>query len=307
MFALVFPGQGSQSIGMLSASGDAVRDTFSQASEVLGYDLWKLVSEGPEAQLNATEFTQPALLCTSVALHRLWREQYDPEPACLAGHSLGEYSALVAGGALGFEEAVRLVQLRGQLMQQSLGGSEGAMAAILGLDADVISDFCRQAEGVAVAANLNAPGQTVISGERGTVEAVAELCKQNGARRAVLLPVSVPSHSPLMEPVRRPFGAAIAEASLRTASTPVIQNSTAAPHLAPDEIAANLTDQLTAPVRWVESVEQIQKMAVRVIVEIGPGKVLSGLNRRIAPDLTHLNVSQAGEIAEAIAALEENA
>ncbi|MBF2754302.1 MAG: ACP S-malonyltransferase [Gammaproteobacteria bacterium AqS3] len=290
---------------MLSASEGAVLHTFSQASEVLGYDLWKLISEGPEAQLNSTEFTQPALLCTSIALHRLWRERHGAEPACLAGHSLGEYSALVAGGALDFEDAVHLVQLRGRLMQQSLGEGEGAMAAILGLEAEVIGDFCRQAGGAVVAANLNAPGQTVISGERAAVEAVCALCKQGGARRALLLPVSVPSHSPLMEPVRAPFSEAIAGVSLRPASTPIIQNSTAAPHQSSDEIAANLTEQLTAPVRWVESVGRIQAMGVRSIVEIGPGKVLSGLNRRIAPDLTHLNVSQAGDIDGVVAALEE--
>ena len=260
--AFVFPGQGSQSLGMLAELGAQqalVRDTFAEASEALGYDLWALVQNGPEERLNQTDKTQPAILTVSIALWRLWLAEGGARPAFVAGHSLGEYSALVAAESLAFADAVKLVERRGQLMQQAVPAGQGGMAAILGLeDADVLAACAEAAQGEVVSAvNFNAPGQVVIAGAAAAVERAIEACKARGAKRAVALPVSVPSHCELMRPDL-------------------------------DTLRRDLLAQLYSPVRWVESIQLLAEKGVTELVECGPGKVLAGLNRRCAKGInTH--------------------
>lgn len=284
--AFVFPGQGSQSVGMLAelaAQYDEVTDTFSQASEVLGYDLWELVQNGPEDQLNETARTQPAMLSAGIAVWRVWQQQSDFLPAYMAGHSLGEYSALVASGALQFDDAVRLVEQRGQLMQAAVPAGEGAMAAILGLsDADV-ETACQQAssEGVVEAVNFNAPGQVVIAGHRQAVEKATEYAQTAGAKRAMLLPVSVPSHCELMLGAADKLADLLKETEIQLPTIPVVHNASVTVSATADDIRAQLARQLHSPVRWVESVQWLQQQGVDSLVECGPGKVLAGLARRI--------------------------
>lgn len=284
--AIVFPGQGSQSLGMLSGlASDHVQviDVFEQASDVLGYDLWQLVQDGPVDELNETDKTQPAMLAAGVAVWRLWQDAGGAVPAVLAGHSLGEYTALVCAGALDFQEAVSLVEERGRCMQSAVPAGTGAMAAILGLDDIAVAVVCEQAaDGDVVSpVNYNSPGQVVIAGHVGAVERAIVLAKEAGAKRAVQLPVSVPSHCALMQPAAEQFADRLNKAVIKTPLIKIIQNVDATLHDDPDMIRANLDRQLYSPVQWVGSVQAMGKQGVTRIIEAGPGKVLTGLCKRI--------------------------
>lgn len=283
--AFVFPGQGSQALGMLSniaAEHTVIQDTFAEASSALGYDLWKLVQEGPKEQLDQTDKTQPAILTASVALWRLWCEQTDVLPSYVAGHSLGEYSALVAADSLPFAEAVKLVELRGQLMQKAVPAGQGAMAAILGLTDDEVIVACAEAAlgQVVSAVNFNAPGQVVIAGNTDAVARAIEVCKAKGAKRALPLPVSVPSHCELMRPAAEQFADSLAAATWKNPAIAIVQNVTADVSRDLQTLKENLLAQLYNPVRWVESMQILAKLGVTTFVECGPGKVLGGLNKR---------------------------
>lgn len=304
--ALVFPGQGSQQLGMLgdlAAEHGIIQQTFAEASEALGFDLWAMVQQGPESDLNATKNTQPALLTSSVALWRLWEQLGGQTPSTVAGHSLGEYSALVCAGALDFADGVKLVQLRGQLMQAAVPAGSGAMAAILGLDdADVVAACAAAAQGDVVSAvNFNCPGQVVIAGQKDAVARGVEACKAAGAKRAVELPVSVPSHCALMQPAAVKLGEALAGINLRMPAISVIHNVNAAPATDVAELRDLLVRQLYSPVRWTESVLAMQARGVETLVECGPGKVLSGLNKKVD---RALNIANIGDVAGLEKALE---
>lgn len=293
--AFVFPGQGSQSLGMLSELGaqqHVIIDTFAKASAALGYDLWALTQQGPEEQLNQTDKTQPAILAASVALWRLWQAEGGPRPAFVAGHSLGEYSALVAAGSLPFADAVKLVELRGQLMQQAVPAGQGGMAAILGLeDADVLAACAEAAQGEVVSAvNFNAPGQVVIAGSAAAVERAIEACKAKGAKRAMALPVSVPSHCDLMRPAAERFAASVEAIAWQAPQIPLVQNVSAAVVADLDTLKRDLLAQLYSPVRWVESMVALGDRGVTSLVECGPGKVLSGLNKRCVKGVSTYNL-----------------
>ncbi|HSG02965.1 MAG TPA: ACP S-malonyltransferase [Marinobacterium sp.] len=304
--AFVFPGQGSQQLGMLgdlAAEHSIIEQTFSEASEALGFDLWQLVQQGPDERLNATENTQPALLASSMALWRLWQQHGGETPAIVAGHSLGEYSALVCAGAIDFADGVKLVQLRGQLMQAAVPVGTGAMAAILGLaDADVVAACAAAAKGDVVSAvNFNCPGQVVIAGQKDAVARGVEACKEAGAKRAVELPVSVPSHCELMRPAAERLGEALAAIEVRMPSISVIHNVNAAAAQDVAELRDLLVRQLYSPVRWTESVQAMQATGVQNLIECGPGKVLSGLNKKVD---RALNVANIGDVAGLAKALE---
>ncbi|MCW8160400.1 ACP S-malonyltransferase [Stutzerimonas stutzeri] len=293
--AFVFPGQGSQSLGMLAELGaqqHVIIDTFAEASAALGYDLWALTQQGPEEQLNQTDKTQPAILAASVALWRLWQAEGGPRPAFVAGHSLGEYSALVAAGSLPFADAVKLVELRGQLMQQAVPAGQGGMAAILGLeDADVLAACAEAAQGEVVSAvNFNAPGQVVIAGSAAAVERAIEACKAKGAKRAMALPVSVPSHCDLMRPAAERFAASVEAIAWQAPQIPLVQNVSAAVVAELDALKRDLLAQLYSPVRWVESMVALGDRGVTSLVECGPGKVLSGLNKRCVKGVSTYNL-----------------
>lgn len=293
--AFVFPGQGSQSLGMLAELGaqqHVIIDTFAEASAALGYDLWALTQQGPEEQLNQTDKTQPAILAASVALWRLWQAEGGPRPAFVAGHSLGEYSALVAAGSLPFADAVKLVELRGQLMQQAVPAGQGGMAAILGLeDADVLAACAEAAQGEVVSAvNFNAPGQVVIAGSAAAVERAIEVCKAKGAKRAMALPVSVPSHCDLMRPAAERFAASVEAIAWQAPQIPLVQNVSAAVVADLDALKRDLLAQLYSPVRWVESMVALGDRGVTSLVECGPGKVLSGLNKRCVKGVSTYNL-----------------
>src|SRR3989344_725864 len=293
--AFVFPGQGSQSLGMLAELGAqqyVIIDTFAEASAALGYDLWALTQQGPEEQLNQTDKTQPAILAASVALWRLWQAEGGPRPAFVAGHSLGEYSALVAAGSLPFADAVKLVELRGQLMQQAVPAGQGGMAAILGLeDADVLAACAEAAQGDVVSAvNFNAPGQVVIAGSAAAVERAIEACKAKGAKRAMALPVSVPSHCDLMRPAAERFAASVEAIAWQAPQIPLVQNVSAAVVADLDALKRDLLAQLYSPVRWVESMVALGDRGVTSLVECGPGKVLSGLNKRCVKGVNTYNL-----------------
>ncbi|HDR0999874.1 TPA: ACP S-malonyltransferase [Pasteurella multocida] len=290
-FAMVFPGQGSQAVGMLAELATeypVVEETFKQASDVLGYDLWQLVQQGPAEELNKTWQTQPALLAASVAIYRVWQEKYPHlKPAVMAGHSLGEYSALVCAGALDFQDAVKLVELRGKLMQQAVPEGTGAMYAIIGLDNEAIISACADAaQGEVVSAvNFNSPGQVVIAGAKAAVERAAAACKDAGAKRALPLAVSVPSHCALMKPAADQLAVSLDNIAIRTPTTAVINNVDVACETENSEIRHALVRQLYSPVRWTETVERMAKDGVQVLVEVGPNKVLTGLTKRIVADL----------------------
>lgn len=306
--AFVFPGQGSQSLGMLSELGaqqHVIIDTFAEASAALGYDLWTLTQQGPEEQLNQTDKTQPAILAASVALWRLWQAEGGPRPAFVAGHSLGEYSALVAAGSLPFADAVKLVELRGQLMQQAVPAGQGGMAAILGLeDADVLAACAEAAQGEVVSAvNFNAPGQVVIAGSAAAVERAIEACKAKGAKRAMALPVSVPSHCDLMRPAAERFAASVEAIAWQAPQIPLVQNVSAAVVADLDALKRDLLAQLYSPVRWVESMVALGDRGVTSLVECGPGKVLSGLNKRCVKGVSTYNLDTLEAFAAARAAL----
>lgn len=284
--AFVFPGQGSQSVGMLSALAAVepiVTETFAQASEALGYDLWKLCQSGPETDLNATERTQPAMLAAGVATWRVWRRRGGPAPVMMSGHSLGEFTALVCAESLDFATAIELVRFRGRAMQEAVPAGQGAMAAVLGLeDADVVSACAAAGQGEVVeAVNFNAPGQVVIAGQAAAVRRAIELCKEKGAKRALDLPVSVPSHSSLMRPAAEKLRERLEHIEVRTPKVPEIYTVDVRRHGDPQEIREALFRQLFSPVRWADTVRQMIAGGVTHIVECGPGKVLTGLNRRI--------------------------
>lgn len=304
--ALVFPGQGSQQLGMLgdlAAEHSIIEQTFNEASDALGFDLWKMVQEGPGADLNSTENTQPALLAASVALWRLWQQQGGATPATVAGHSLGEYSALVCAGAIDFADGVKLVQLRGQLMQAAVPAGTGAMAAILGLpDAEVVAACEAAAQGDVVSAvNFNCPGQVVIAGQKEAVARGVEACKEAGAKRAVELPVSVPSHCALMRPAAEKLGEALNAIDVRMPVISLVHNVNAATAQDATELRDLLVRQLYSPVRWTESVQAMQAMGVDTLIECGPGKVLSGLNKKVD---RAFNVANIGDVAGLAKALE---
>ncbi|MFD2190150.1 ACP S-malonyltransferase [Pistricoccus aurantiacus] len=305
--ALVFPGQGSQQIGMLRELAErysVVRTTFEEASSVLGYDLWHLVQEGPEEELNATACTQPALLAASVAVWRVWQELEGPRPGAMAGHSLGEYSAMVCAGALTFPEGIRLVRLRGEAMQQAVPAGQGAMAAILGLEDGVVERVCQDVAtetGETVAAvNYNAPGQVVIAGSKSGVERGIIACQDAGAKRAMSLPVSVPSHCALMRPAAERLDKAMNDIVLKSPRYTVFQNVDAKAHEDVDTLRQRLVEQLYQPVRWTECVQAMRGQGVEVFVECGPGKVLTGLGKRIDRSLKGVAVNDPESLESAL-------
>ena len=290
-FTFAFPGQGSQSVAMLADLAEKfsiVTDTYKEASDALGYDLWALVQNGPSEDLNQTDKTQPALLAASVAIWRVWLEQGGEKPSIIAGHSLGEYSALVCADVIDFQAAIKLVELRGQLMQQAVPAGTGAMSAIIGLDNDKIADCCEQgAEGQVVSpVNFNSPGQTVIAGNKEAVERAGLLLKEAGAKRVLPLPVSVPSHCALMKPAAEKLAIALESVEFKSPSISVINNVDVAIESDPIKIKDALVRQLFCPVRWTEIVEQMAEKGISLQVEAGPGKVLSGLVRRIDKSFT---------------------
>lgn len=291
-FAMVFPGQGSQSVGMLADLAEQfpiITETFKQASEVLGYDLWTLVQQGPAEELNKTWQTQPALLAASVAIYRVWQQQYpDFKPEVMAGHSLGEYSALVCAGVIDFQDAIKLVELRGKLMQQAVPEGTGAMYAIIGLDNESIIKACKEAEQgeVVSAVNFNSPGQVVIAGAKNAVERAAAACKEAGAKRALPLAVSVPSHCALMKPAADQLAVSLESIAVKTPLSAVINNVDVKAENNAEAIRSALVRQLYSPVRWTETVEKMATSGVEVLVEIGPGKVLTGLTSRIVKELS---------------------
>jgi len=289
----------------LGAQQSVVVDTFAEASSALGYDLWALTQGGPEEQLNQTDKTQPAILAASIAIWRLWQAEGGAQPAFVAGHSLGEYSALVAAGSLPFAEAVKLVELRGQLMQQAVPAGKGGMAAILGLeDADVLAACAEAAQGEVVSAvNFNAPGQVVIAGSAAAVERAIEACKAKGAKRAMALPVSVPSHCDLMRPAAERFASSIESIEWQAPQIPLVQNVSAAVVADLDVLKRDLLAQLYSPVRWVESMVALGGRGVTSLVECGPGKVLSGLNKRCVKGVSTYNLDTPEAFAAARAAL----
>lgn len=306
--AFIFPGQGSQAIGMLKelgASYPQVEQTFAEASNVLGFDLWKLVQEGPEEGLNQTQNTQPAMLVAGVAAWRVWNALRGDKPVAMAGHSLGEYSALVCAEALDFADAVSLVAERGRLMQEAVPPGDGAMAAVLGLEDDQVRELCTQAaEGQVVeAVNFNSPGQVVIAGTRPAVERAITLAKAAGSKRALLLPVSVPSHCALMKPAAERLLERLTQARLRSPQVPVLHNVNVDESRDPKEMRDLLTRQLYRPVRWVETVRELKRRGAAVLIEMGPGKVLSGLNRRIDKEITSLAVYDPDSLEKALEAL----
>lgn len=303
--AFVFPGQGSQSLGMLSdlsTQFPQVQTTFSEASEVLGYDLWDLVQSGPEQSLNQTERTQPAMLAAGIAVWRSWQSVSDIQPTYLAGHSLGEYTALVAAGSLDFTDAIKLVEQRGQFMQQAVPVGKGAMAAILGLDDDIVKAICAEAakQGVAEAVNFNSPGQVVIAGEAEAINSAIDLAKEQGAKRALLLPVSVPSHCALMKPAAENLSTVLANITIQIPTIPVIHNVSVSTANNETDIKRLLAEQLYNPVRWVETVQWFASNGVTNLIECGPGKVLAGLSKRIDRTIVGLPVFDQSSLDKAI-------
>jgi [acyl-carrier-protein] S-malonyltransferase len=310
--AVVFPGQGSQSVGMLSAlaaTEPVVQQTFAEASDTLGYDLWTLCQQGPESELGITEKTQPAMLAAGVATWRVWRSRGGPLPVAMAGHSLGEYTALVCSDALDFRTAVDLVRFRGQVMQRAVPLGEGAMAAILGLDDADIEAACREAaQGQVVEpVNFNAPGQVVIAGNATAVARAIEAAKTRGAKRAIQLPVSVPSHSSLMVGAADQLAERLRSVEVRMPSVPAVYTVDVKTHASPDGIRQALREQLFKPVRWADTVRAMIATGVTNFVECGPGKVLTSLGKRIErrPDLRMLAIDDPDSMAAALAAAKE--
>ena len=310
-FACVFPGQGSQSVGMMADLAEQhpeVEQMFTRASDALGYDLWKKVCDGPAEELNKTEVTQPAMLTAGVAAWKMLRKSTDQMPAVMAGHSLGEYTALVCAGALKFEDAVQLVAERGRLMQSAVPEGVGAMAAILGLDDETVKSVCGQAsteDSVVQAVNFNSPGQVVIAGHSAAVDKAMELAKQSKAKRALKLPVSVPSHSSLMVGAAQQLAQRLAEIEISVPRIPVLHNVDARVHTDVKEIAECLQKQLHNPVLWVDTVNNILAEGVNATVECGPGKVLAGLNKRIDKSADSYSLDSVDNLNKFLAALED--
>ncbi|MFZ9034543.1 MAG: ACP S-malonyltransferase [Francisellaceae bacterium] len=297
--AVVFPGQGSQSLGMLKdyyEQHEIIKATFKEASQALGFDLWQLITED-EVKLNQTEFTQPALLAASIAIWRLLQQEgLIDTPDYLAGHSLGEYSALVAAGSLNFADALKLVHLRGQLMQSAINDRQCAMSAILGLSNEEVIACCAQAstDGVVEAANFNSHGQVVISGEKTAVEKANHIAKEKGAKRAQILPVSVPSHCSLMKDAAMQFAKALEAITIHEPQIPVVHNYDVENHNNTDEIKEALVKQLYNPVKWTQTIEKLANAGVETIIECGANKVLTGLNKRIVKHLNYLDTATLG-------------
>lgn len=299
----VFPGQGAQSVGMLAdllESEPVVRACFEQAEQAIGEPLLKYISEGPEARLNETEITQPVVLTASVALWRLWQERGGATPELLAGHSLGEYSALVCGGALSFADGVELVNLRGQYMQQAVPLGEGAVAAILGLTDEQVQQCCASVEGVVTPANYNAPGQVAIAGSMGAVNLAIDACKEAGAKRAVMLTLSVPVHCPLMEPAGERLLLAIEGKSLQMPQIPIVHNADGKVAADVGDLKEKLLAQLAQPVLWVDCVQAMMSQGVDQLVECGPGKVLAGLIKRIERKLPVVGIDSSAALGVAL-------
>lgn len=306
-FALVFPGQGSQSVGMMAGYGDRaeIRDTFTEASDALGEDLWQMVNEGPAERLALTVNTQPLMLTAGVAAYRAWLAAGGPKPQLVAGHSLGEYSALVAAGAIAFADAVPLVRFRAQAMQEAVPAGEGGMAALLGLEVEAVREACAEAaQGEVVeAANLNAPGQIVIAGAKGAVERAIEVAKARGAKRAMLLPVSAPFHCALMKPAAERLAERLASVAVGKPDISVINNVDVAVYDDPARIRDALVRQAFSPVRWIELVQEMARRGMGHVLECGPGKVLAGMTKRIAGDVQGGSIHDAASLEQSIAVL----
>lgn len=307
--AFLFPGQGSQSIGMLAELGErhaVVQKTFIEASAAMGEDLWALANEGPEALLNRTDHTQPVMLTAGVAVWRAWLEGGGVWPARMAGHSLGEYTALVCAGALGFADAVTLVRDRGRYMQAAVPEGEGGIAAVLGLDDEAIAEVCANSAGTEVVepVNYNAPGQVVIAGHAHAVERAIEAAKQAGAKRAMLLPMSVPAHCSLMAPAAAQLEQRLAGVTLTQPTVPVMHNVDVSVSGSPEAIKARLVDQVRSPVRWTQCVRALCAAGITQTIECGPGRVLAGLNRRIDRQLGAQTIDNPDRLAQALNSME---
>lgn len=306
--AFVFPGQGSQKIGMLSDLADnhaLIKETFDQASDVLGYNMWDLIQSGDQDEINLTERTQPILLASSVAIWRLWNKSNGSKPQQMAGHSLGEWSALVCSGVVDFADGLKIVRARGQYMQQAVPVGEGAMAAIIGLDDQAILDACKNSQtlGVVDAVNFNAPGQVVIAGSNAAVEAAMESCKVAGAKRALPLPVSAPFHTSLMKPAADNLADLVNSVNFNVPQVPVVHNVHAQTESDPEAIKALMLEQIYSPVKWVDCVNELKNKGATTLIECGPGKVLSGLSKRIDREITSLATDSPADFS---AALENN-
>jgi len=305
-YAFVFPGQGSQSVGMLAELAESnaqVKEVFAEASDALGYDLWDVVQNDADGKLNQTDVTQPAMLASGIAVYRTVLAQKDVAPAFMAGHSLGEYTALVASGAMTLAQGVALVAERGRLMQSAVPAGEGAMAAVLGLEDAQVVAVCEKAEGVVEAVNFNSPGQVVIAGNKAAVDAAMELATEVGASRVVPLPVSVPSHCSLMKPAADKLAETLASMDMQMPSVPVLHNVHFSQAASVDEIKELLVKQLYQPVQWVETVNAMKVQGVDTLYELGPGKVLMGLNRRIDRKMGMMPVFDNASLEKALASL----
>lgn len=303
--AFVFPGQGSQKIGMLSelaAANPIVESTFAEASEALGYDLWTMIQQGEQEDINLTERTQPMLLTSSVAIWRLWNDKAGPMPAQMAGHSLGEWSALVCAGAVDFVDAVKIVRARGAYMQEAVPVGVGAMAAILGLDDQIIIDACESARDgeVVDAVNYNAPGQVVIAGSAAAVDRAIDICKQAGAKRAMALPVSAPFHTSLMKPAADRLAELVEGTRFNAPQIPVIHNVNGMKETDPASIQALMLEQIYKPVMWVDCINGLKKGGANLFIECGPGRVLNGLTKRIDRDLTSFSTDDVASLDNAL-------
>ena len=300
--AMVFPGQGSQAVGMLKgyAGLPSVAETIGEASNVLGADFVRLLEEGPAEKLNLTVNTQPAMVTAGIAAFRAWRALGGPMPEVVAGHSLGEYSALVAAQAISFRDSLPLVRFRAQSMQEAVPEGQGAMAAILMLDDDIVRTACAEAGGTVQAVNFNAPGQVVIAGEKAAVERAMEACKTKGAKRAMLLPVSAPFHSTLMKPAAAKLETYLAKVAFQAPKILVVNNVDVSVETSPDRIKQALVRQAASPVRWVETIKKMVDSGVTHIVECGPGKVLAGMTKRIAPNVKSFAAADRASLEEAL-------
>ena len=303
--AFVFPGQGSQKIGMLSelaAANPIVESTFAEASEALGYDRWTMIQQGEQEDINLTERTQPMLLTSSVAIWRLWNDKAGPMPAQMAGHSLGEWSALVCAGAVDFVDAVKIVRARGAYMQEAVPVGVGAMAAILGLDDQIIIDACESARDgeVVDAVNYNAPGQVVIAGSAAAVDRAIDICKQAGAKRAMALPVSAPFHTSLMKPAADRLAELVESTQFNAPQIPVIHNVNGMTETDPASIQALMLEQIYKPVMWVDCINGLKKGGANLFIECGPGRVLNGLTKRIDRDLTSFSTDDVASLDNAL-------
>ena len=308
--AFVFPGQGSQSVGMMNGYSELpeIQQTFLEASEILHQDIWSLVNNGPAEELNQTLNTQPVMLAAGVAIYRAWINLCGFKPQILAGHSLGEYTALVASEVLDFKDAIALVRFRAQSMQQAVPEGVGAMAAILGLEEDVLTTLCKEVthqtnDEIVEVANLNSPGQIVIAGHKNAVQKAIEMSQSRGAKRAILLPVSIPSHCSLMQSAVEKMQSQLAQKTFNEPKLPILHNADVASLVDTESIKNILTQQLVKPVRWIDTIHSFANQGITHVIECGPGKVLMGLNKRIEPNLQHLSLYDKKSIEQAIEVL----